>query len=124
MHGGDDIPLVSETTSMNDVLIAMAAGGPGFAGVVGIVNRKGGLAGIITDGDLRRHMERGLLDRTARDVMSAQSQDRAAGHACRRSAGTIMNDKKITRSFVLDPADKSKKPDGIMYIYDCLRAGL
>jgi len=123
MHRGDDIPIVSETTSMKDVLIAMTAGGPGFAGVVGIVNRKGGLAGIITDGDLRRHMERGLLDHTARDVMSRNPKTVPPGMLA-AEALTIMNDKKITRLFVVDPADKSKKPEGIIFMYDCLRAGL
>ena len=123
MHRGDDIPIVSETTSMKDVLIAMTAGGPGFAGVVVIVNRKGGLAGIITDGDLRRHMERGLLDHTARDVMSRNPKTVPPGMLA-AEALTIMNDKKITRLFVVDPADKSKKPEGIIFMYDCLRAGL
>jgi len=123
MHSGNDIPVVAEATSMKDVLIAMTAAGPGFAGVVGIVDRKGSLTGIITDGDLRRHMERGLLDRTARDVMSRNPKT-VPPSMLAAEALSIMNDKKITRLFVVDPADKAKKPEGIIFMYDCLRAGL
>ncbi|MGZ5989891.1 MAG: KpsF/GutQ family sugar-phosphate isomerase, partial [Rhizomicrobium sp.] len=101
MHSGNDIPVVTEATSMKDVLIAMTAAGPGFAGVVGIVDRKGSLTGIITDGDLRRHMERGLLDRTARDVMSRNPKT-VPPSMLAAEALTIMNDKKITRLFVVD----------------------
>jgi arabinose-5-phosphate isomerase len=54
---------------MRDVLLTMTAGGFGVAGVVA---PSGHLAGIITDGDLRRHMEPELLERRARDVMTAR----------------------------------------------------
>jgi len=123
MHTGRDVPLVSEGTSMKDVLIAMTAAGQGFAGVVGIVDSKGGLSGIITDGDLRRHMERGLLDRVARDVMSRNPKT-VPPSMLAAEALAIMYDKGIARLFVIEPDDKKRKPQGIIFMYDCLRAGL
>lgn len=123
MHKDKDVPLVAENASMKNVLIAMTAASQGFAGVVGVVDRKGGLAGIITDGDLRRHMERSLLDRTARDVMSRNPKT-VAPSMLAAEALAIMNDKGISRLFVVEPNDKSKKPQGIVHLYDCLRAGL
>jgi arabinose-5-phosphate isomerase len=123
MHKGKEVPLVTEETSMKDVLIAMTAAGQGFAGVVGIVDGKGSLAGIITDGDLRRHMERGLLDRIARDVMSRNPKT-VPPSMLAAEALAIMNEKGIARLFVVEPADKKRQPQGIIFMYDCLRAGL
>ena len=64
-----------------------------------------------------------LLDRTARDVMTRNPKivapDQLAAEAL-----ALMNDKKITQLFVVDPKDESKKPAGILHIHDCLRAGL
>src|SRR5438105_108368 len=67
MHTGNNLPLVSLDAIMRDVLITMTAGG---FGVAGVVNDAGLLAGIITDGDLRRHMDPKLLTRKARDIMT------------------------------------------------------
>src|SRR6185369_15261454 len=68
MHA-EQLPLVKPDAVMRDVLLTMTAGGFGVAGVVA---PSGHLAGIITDGDLRRHMEPELLERRARDVMTAR----------------------------------------------------
>ena len=65
MHPGDAMPLVAEDTPMSDALIEISQ--KGF-GVVGVTGPDGALAGIITDGDLRRHMD-GLLSRTAADEL-------------------------------------------------------
>ena len=123
MHKGKDVPLVRQDTSMKDVLIAMTAAGQGFAGVVGSVDGKGSRVGIITDCDLRRHMERGLLDRVARDVMSRNPKT-VPPSMLAAEALAVMNDKGIARLFVVEPGDKKKKPQGIIFMYDCLRAGL
>jgi arabinose-5-phosphate isomerase len=120
MHKGGEIPLVDDTTSMQRVLIAMAEH---RFGCVGVTDRKGALAGIITDGDLRRHMGRELLDRKASEVMT-KSPKIARPDQLAAEALALMNEKKITQLFVLDPADKTKKPVGILHIHDCLRAGL
>jgi arabinose-5-phosphate isomerase len=124
MHKGSDLPLVSVDTPMREVILAMTSGKQqGFAGVVGIVNQKGSLVGIVTDGDLRRHMERGLLDRTAKDVMTKNPKT-VAPQILAAEALALMNEKGISRLFVVDPEDELKKPAGIIFLYDCLRAGL
>ena len=119
MHTGSEIPLVASTARMSDVLIAIAEH---RFGCVGVTDKKGALIGMITDGDLRRHMGRDLLDRKAADVMTRNPKiaqpDQLAAEAL-----AIMNEKKITQLFVLDAKDKTKKPAGILHIHDCLRAG-
>jgi arabinose-5-phosphate isomerase len=121
MHTGDELPLAREDTSMRQVLIAMAAR---RFGCVGIVDARGGLCGIITDGDLSRHMDsENFLDRRADTVMT-RNPKLAAPDQLAAEALALMNDKKITRLFVLDPADTTAKPVGILHIHDCLRAGL
>ena len=120
MHTGGEMPLVGEKDSMQHVLVAMAER---RFGCVGVTDKKGALIGIVTDGDLRRHMGRDLLDQSAADVMTRAPKiahpDQLAAEAL-----ALMNEKKITQLFVLDPKDKAKKPLGILHIHDCLRAGL
>jgi arabinose-5-phosphate isomerase len=120
MHTGEEVPLVAESTPMREVLIEMAAR---RFGCVGVLDAKGTLAGIITDGDLRRHMDRDLLDRSARDVMTAGPKA-IAPEQFAAEALAIMNAHKITTLFVLESQDESRRPVGILHIHDCLRAGL
>ena len=120
MHTGDELPLAEESASMQQVLIVMAAR---RFGCVGLTDKKGGLTGIITDGDLSRHMSRDLLDKSAAQVMTKNPKI-AAPDQLAAEALAFMNEHKITRLFVLDPKDKSKKPMGVLHIHDCLRAGL
>src|SRR6201996_5253535 len=70
MHKDGELPLIKPDASMREVIAKMASAF-GFAGVAGVVDSKGALVGIITDGDVRRHLERDLLDRKARDVLTA-----------------------------------------------------
>lgn len=118
MHGGDAMPLIVETTPMSDALLEISQ--KGF-GVVGITNAEGALIGIITDGDLRRHMD-GLLGLLARDVMTASPTTIDPG-ALAEEAVAIMNERKITCLFAVDPAQNGQ-PAGLLHIHDCLRAGL
>lgn len=115
MHGGESLPLVSPSAPMSEVLCLMTGKGFGVAGVA----EKGRLLGIITDGDLRRHMGRGLMNLTARDVMHPKpavvTEDTLAVAALRR-----MQEKKITSLFVT----RGKEPVGILNVHDCLRAGV
>jgi arabinose-5-phosphate isomerase len=120
MHAGEEIPLAGESDLMQQVLIVMAAR---RFGCVGITDRSGALIGIITDGDLARHMSRDLLDKTAGEVMT-RSPKIAAPNQLAAEALAFMNDNKITRLFVLEPTDASRRPVGILHIHDCLRAGL
>ena len=113
-----DLPVVPETTPMADALLAISQKGFGVVGVTDPDNR---LQGIITDGDLRRHMD-GLLDRRANDVMTASPMT-IAPNAMAEEALAVMNDRKITCLFVIDP-DGDGQPEGILHIHDCLRAGV
>ena len=116
MHTGAELPLIDADTKMADALVAMTA--KSF-GCVGITDGKGRLAGIITDGDLRRNMNRDLIARRASEVMTAKPRtiapDDLAAFALR-----IMNEKKITSLFVVEDG----RACGILHIHDCLRAGI
>ncbi|CUH87156.1 Arabinose 5-phosphate isomerase KdsD [Phaeobacter sp. CECT 5382] len=118
MHGGDALPLVGKDTPMSDALIEISQ--KGF-GVSGVTDSDGSLLGIITDGDLRRHME-GLLQNTAAAVMT-KDPTTIAPDALAEEAVAIMNQRKITCLFVVDPA-KGHRAEGLLHIHDCLRAGL
>lgn len=115
MHSGDALPLVQANAGMSDVLIMMTRQGFGVAGVC-----KGGkLVGIITDGDLRRHMASNLLGYTAEKVMHCGpitiSENRLV-----TAAMQMMESKKVTSLFVV----KDDAPVGIINVHDCLRAGV
>ncbi len=118
MHAGEALPLIPAETGMSDALLEISQ--KGF-GVVGVTDTNGALLGIVTDGDLRRHMD-GLLDRTAHEVMTADPQTIAPG-ALAEEAVAIMNARKITCLFVVAP-DSDGTPIGLLHIHDCLRAGL
>jgi arabinose-5-phosphate isomerase len=117
MHGGDAIPLVDARARMPEVLLTISQKGFGVAGVTD----QGKLTGIITDGDLRRHMD-GLLDRAAAQVMTAAPRTIAPDQMAEQALAQ-MNDRKITCLFVVDPASPGV-PVGILHIHDCLRAGV
>lgn len=115
MHGPDALPLVAENTPMAETLIVMSEKSFGIAGVV----IEGRLAGVISDGDLRRNMAH-LTDRTAGQVATyaphSVTRDRLAAEAM-----GIMAKNKITALFVVDAKDQ---PVGIIHLHDLLRAGL
>jgi arabinose-5-phosphate isomerase len=116
MHAGAEMPLVGAEVPMSEALLTMS--GKGF-GVVGVTDTAGRLAGVVTDGDLRRHMS-GLLDRTAGDVMT-RAPLTIGGAALAAEALALMNGRKITCLFV---TDGKGAPEGILHIHDCLRAGV
>lgn len=110
-----DLPLVAEDAPMSDALLVISQKG---YGVTGVMDAKGHLAGIITDGDLRRHMD-GLLSRRACEVMTASP--RVIGpEALAATALAEMQARKITCLFAVEDG----RPVGILHIHDCLRAGL
>ena len=116
MHAGAGVPLATLGTAMSEALLVMTA--KSF-GCVGITDRDGVLAGIVTDGDLRRHMSDDLLTLSAETVMTPApkviSPDALAAEAL-----AVMNAASITSLFVV--ADR--RPVGIVHIHDCLRAGV
>ncbi len=115
MHDGAALPLTDGEASMSDVLVEMTAKSFGCIGVV-----KGTrLIGIITDGDLRRHMSDGILKRTAAEVMTPDPKTIRPG-ALASEAVQVMNDRKITNMFV----SEDDAVVGIIHIHDCLRAGV
>lgn len=118
MHAGPQLPLVGQEAPMGEALVEMS--GKGF-GVVGVTDASGRLAGIITDGDLRRHMD-GLMARRAGDVMTAAPRT-IAPSALAEEALAEMNARQITTLFALSDASDGR-PDGLIHIHDCLRAGV
>ncbi len=118
MHGPAELPLVALDTPMPEVLIAITRRGFGVAGVTDAAGR---LAGVITDGDLRRHMD-GLLDHAAEAVMTRAPRT-IAPDALAETAVAVMNERKITCLFVVDP-EGDGRAEGILHIHDCLRAGV
>jgi arabinose-5-phosphate isomerase len=101
---------------MADTLILITA--KSF-GCVGIVDDQGRIQGIITDGDLRRHMSADLLKLSAREVMTAQPKTIRPDALASEALG-VMNTLSITTLFVVDDG----RPVGIVHIHDCLRAGV
>jgi arabinose-5-phosphate isomerase len=116
MRKEQDLPLVGESDVMSHVLLVMTEKSLGCAG---ITNAKGKLVGIITDGDLRRHMDNNLTERTAAEIMT-KAPTTVAPHVLAVEALKIMNDKKRTQVFVVE----NDKPVGILHIHDLLRAGI
>ncbi|MGR3365891.1 KpsF/GutQ family sugar-phosphate isomerase [Sagittula sp.] len=114
MHTGDELPVVAADTPMPDVLLIMSQKGFGVALLV----EEGRLAGIITDGDLRRNMA-GLMDRTAGEVATRAPLTTAPDTLLLEALG-VMNDSKRT---VL-PVTEGAALTGLIHIHDALRAGV
>ncbi len=117
MHSGDALPLVAQDAPMAEALLEISQ--KGF-GVVGITDPNGKLAGVITDGDLRRHMA-GLLDLTAADVMTRAPRTIRADALAQEAVKLMtMQTPKVTCLFVIE----EDAPIGFLHIHDCLRVGL
>jgi len=117
MHVGKELPLISVESGMQQAILEMTAK---TYGCVGAIDAGGHLAGIVTDGDLRRHIDDvDLLRRTVREVMTAHPRTIRPG-ALAAEALHVMNEKSITSLFVLEDG----KPVGIVRLHDCLKAGV
>ena len=116
MHA--DMPLTGQDCPMSEALLAISRSG---FGVTGVTDGTGDLVGIITDGDLRRHMA-GLLTLTAGQVMTC-GPSTVSPDALAEKALAVMKDRKITSLFVLDPG-QGQQAQGILNIHDLLRAGI
>lgn len=119
MHDGDAIPLASSDLPMDRALLLMTEKRFGCLGVTGAEGR---LIGIITDGDLRRHMGPDLLARRVEDIMTPTPRT-IAPDALAAEALHMMNarERPITSLFVIDPAGR---PIGVLHVHDLLRAGV
>ena len=116
MHAGDSLPLVPADTAMAEALIVMTAK---RLGCVGAIDGEGALVGIVTDGDLRRYMDAGLLQRPVSEIMTVDPVTIHSG-ALGAEAVHLMNRCQITNIFVVE----DKRPVGVVHIHDCLRVGL
>ncbi len=116
MHTGDTLPLVPADTMMTEALAVMTKKN---LGCVGIIDGAGVLLGIITDGDLRRHMSSDITIRKATDIMTKNPMVVAADDLASKALN-IMESKSITNLFVIE----DKKPLGVLHIHDILRAGV
>jgi arabinose-5-phosphate isomerase len=116
MHKSAELPVVATRTPFIDAVKAMS--GKGF-GVLGVTAPDGKLAGLVTDGDLRRYLTSGRTASVIDDVMTKSpltaTPDMLAADVLR-----TMNERKITQIFVLDAG----KPLGLIHMHDLLKAGL
>jgi len=118
MHGTEELPVCSPDCPMADAILTMTAK---RFGCVGVVDDSGALAGIITDGDLRRHMNDNLLSLRAGDVMTGNPKTiRPQALAVEALRMMNMSDRPFTSLFVVE----GTQPLGIVHIHDCLRAGV
>ncbi|MCB1418292.1 MAG: KpsF/GutQ family sugar-phosphate isomerase [Notoacmeibacter sp.] len=115
MHTGGRVPLVNAGTGMREAILEMSA--KGF-GCVGIVAESGQLAGIVTDGDLRRHIDADLLSMTVDEVMT-RSPRTIAPDVLAASALSVINSSSITTLMVVEGG----RPVGIIHLHDLLRIG-
>ena len=116
MHPGNAVPLIERGSPMSEAIVEMSAKGFGCVAVTG---HDGKLAGVVTDGDLRRHMRADLLQAPVDDIMTVSPKtvrpDQLAGEALQ-----ILNSSKITALIVVE----SDRPVGIVHFHDLLRAGV
>ncbi len=110
MHSGEQLPLVGQSTSMHDTVVEMSAK---RLGVVGVTNEAGDLVGVITDGDLRRHIEQGL-DHPASAFMTPNPK-MIGPDSLVDEALTLFDEHRITTLFVVE----GRKPLGVLHIHDC-----
>jgi arabinose-5-phosphate isomerase len=118
MHKGDRLPLAASSVRMAEALVTMTE--KSF-GCLGVLDEAGALIGILTDGDLRRHMGPNLLETPIADIMTASPKVIAPDTLVSAALG-LMNaaERPITAVFVVDDG----KPVGIVHIHDLLRSGV
>lgn len=116
MHRGEALPLVGEKEFMSKALVTMTA--KSF-GCLGVVDSKGRLSGVVTDGDLRRHMGTDLLKARVQDIMTRKPKT-ITPVMLASAALEILNSKRITALFVVE----NGKPVGIIHVHDLLRTGV
>ena len=116
MHQGNKIPSAEEKILMNNVIIEMSKK---RFGCVGVTSRNKKLVGVITDGDLRRHMKNNILEKTAGEIMKKNPKT-INKEMFVTNALEIMEKNKITQVFIV----QNNKPIGILHIHDCIELGL
>jgi arabinose-5-phosphate isomerase len=116
MHPGAAVPLIKRGAPMSEAIVEMSA--KGF-GCVAVIEANGKLAGVVTDGDLRRHMRADLLQASVDDIMTVSPKvvrpDQLVGEALQ-----FLNSSKVTALIVVE----AERPVGIVNFHDLLRAGV
>ncbi len=120
MHRGNEVPLIQEDMLMKEGLLEMTSK---RLGVTGVCDREGRLVGIVTDGDLRRALERkeNLLDQRASSIMTTKPKTIAKDDLAAQALNK-MEEFSITSLFVL--SEEEKRPIGIIHMHDLLKAGV
>ncbi len=116
MHSGEELPVASGDVDMAEALLVIT--NKRF-GCMAVVDSDGVIEGIITDGDLRRHMGPDFLALKAKDVMTTNGQTVGPDNLASEVVA-LMNAKSITNIFVVE----ENRAVGIVHIHDCLRAGV
>jgi len=121
MHGGDSIPLVQEEMLMKEALFVITSKG---LGITGVTDAQGKLTGVITDGDLRRCLERGedILHSTAGSLMH-RNPKRILCRELAAAALQLMERHSITTLFAFED-EQSQAPCGVIHLHDILKAGI
>ena len=114
MHGGKSLPLTRDDSSMHDAIVEMTAK---RLGVIGVTDAAGYLVGVITDGDLRRNIERGL-EHSAGEFMTKDPKTVGPDDLV-DDALALFDEYKITSLFVVQNEEQGKKPVGVLHIHDC-----
>jgi arabinose-5-phosphate isomerase len=114
MHSGEQLPLIGANNSMHEAVVEMSEK---RLGVVGVTDESGRLLGVITDGDLRRNIERGL-DLTAREYMTSDPKT-IGPDALVADAIALFDEYKITSLFVVEGEGGDVRPVGVVHIHDC-----
>lgn len=119
MHTGEKVPITYEDSSVKDVILEMTS--KGF-GVTSVISKRGELVGIVSDGDLRRALERNgdIVDESAVDIMAINPKT-IASSALAAKALNEMEKNKITVLFVVG---KDGKPEGVLHLHDLLQSGV
>ena len=119
MHTGEKVPVVFEDSSVKETIFEMTS--KGF-GITAVMSRGGDFVGVITDGDLRRALERdgNIINERASDIMTRNPKI-VSSEALAAKALREMEDNKITVLFV---SGDGGRPEGILHLHDLLRAGV
>jgi arabinose-5-phosphate isomerase len=116
MRTGDALPIARTGSCMADAVVEMSAKG---VGCIGIVDARGQLSGIITDGDLRRHMRPGLTEQSVDEIMTKNPKSCRPDQLVSEVIETL-NSAKITAMFVVEGG----RPVGVVHLHDLLRIGV
>ncbi len=117
MHRGEEMPLVNENSFMKDAIIEITS--KAF-GCTGVLSDNGKLIGVVTDGDIRRHIDKSdMINQKVVDIMT-KTPKTVPEKIFAAEALKFMNDNNISAIFAVE----NGKPVGILHLHDCLRAGL